>query len=87
MNLLQASGLSIPEGSTVFAPNNEAFSSKELKQRTGLAAADLLKPENKQKLIDVSRHCCCAVLRTALQLQNVFEYTTLPTLRLRLTMD
>lgn len=55
---LQASGLSIPDGSTIFAPTNEAFADKDVQKKTGLAAADLLKPENKQALIDVSTHCC-----------------------------
>lgn len=60
----QASGLTIPDGSTVFAPDNAAMAKDDLKKRTGLTAADLLKPENKQKLVQVNtprRHhwCCC----------------------------
>jgi uncharacterized surface protein with fasciclin (FAS1) repeats len=53
---VKASGLSIPDGSTIFAPTNEAFADKGVQKKTGLAAADLLKPENKQALIDLLKH-------------------------------
>lgn len=52
----QAAGLTIPADATwtIFAPTNEAFADDDIKEITGLTAAQLLEPANKQALTNIS---------------------------------
>lgn len=50
---LQAANITIPENVTIFAPTNAAFASSSIKDKTGLSAADLLLPANKDILVKV----------------------------------
>lgn len=54
-HLLLAAGLEIPATAewTIFAPTNKAWAEKDLFKKTGLTAADLMLPENKNKLAQV----------------------------------
>jgi hypothetical protein len=51
--VVQAANLTIPENATIFAPTNAAFNSSTIKDKTGLSAADLLLPANKDILVKV----------------------------------
>jgi uncharacterized surface protein with fasciclin (FAS1) repeats len=53
--VLQAADLSVPEDATwtIFAPTNDAFADAVIKETTGVTAAQLLEPANKDALIKV----------------------------------
>lgn len=52
---LQAAGLTIPNDAawTILAPTNEAFNNDDIREQTGLTAAQLLEPANKVALTQV----------------------------------
>lgn len=59
---LQAAGITIPPNAswTIFAPTNEAFSDDDVREKTGLTAAQLLEPANRQALVQVC-DCLCLI--------------------------
>lgn len=52
---MQAAGITVPADAayTIFAPTNKAFESADIKKATGLTAAQLLEPKNKEALTQV----------------------------------
>jgi hypothetical protein len=56
----QAAGITIPAGATwtIFAPTNDAFNDDDVREATGLTAAQLLKPANRQALAQVGHKLC-----------------------------
>jgi uncharacterized surface protein with fasciclin (FAS1) repeats len=52
---MQAADLSIPENATwtIFAPTNDAFADTAILETTGVTAAQLLEPANKDALVKV----------------------------------
>lgn len=56
----QAAGITIPAGATwtIFAPTNDAFNDDDVREATGLTAAQLLEPANRQALAQVGHKLC-----------------------------